>query len=152
MNPGNHPAWAAAIAINERTNATKVNPAFHPVVTRHGSAPVHRAVANALAENGVIPTPTPHPNMHEKANTEGATPTALGSGTAAPMIATTAIGFKPSNDVAIKTTGTANGTRTPPPGISPANPPAGNAIPSVTPKNPLHANNAASPRNDGNRA
>ena len=121
-------------------------------MTTQGSTPVHRAVANALAENGVIPTPTPHPNMQANASTAGATPNTAGSGTAAPMIATTAIGLSPSNDVAIKTTGTAKGTSTPPPGISPASPPAGNAIPSVTPRNPLHANNAASPRNDGNRA
>src|SRR5271165_1755732 len=80
----------AAIAAQASTKAERVKPAFHTVLTVHGATPAQRAVVMALADIGVMPTPSPQLSMNAKASTAGGTPSAAGSGTAAPSSAMTA--------------------------------------------------------------
>ena len=97
-------------------------------------------------------TPKPHPSMQANARTAGEMPNAAGSGIAAPSRAMTATGFRPIWPVAIRITGTSNGTamggRWAMNGASPA---AGSAPPTATPMKPEPARTVASDRKFGMR-
>src|SRR5271167_1900915 len=100
----------AAIAAQASSRAERVNAAFHTVLTVHGATPAQRAVVMALADIGVMPTPSPQLSMNAKASTAGGTPSAAGSGTAAPSSAMTATGLRPICPHAISTTGASSGS------------------------------------------
>src|SRR5580658_6233492 len=70
----------AAIAAQASSRADSVNAAFHTVLTVHGTTPAQRAVVMALADIGVMPTPSPQLSMNANASTAGGTPSAAGLG------------------------------------------------------------------------
>ena len=127
-------ANATTMAVHAIISAEDVYAAFHRVVTVQGDTPAQRAVMIAELDIGVMLTPRPQPSMQANASTAGGTPSAAGSGPAAPITATTATGLRPSCPVAMSNSGISSGTVTD--GSSAtrgARPLAGSTLPSATP-------------------